>query len=31
VEKANAQPWAMPVEQKPTPDWNKVIGAQKKL
>jgi ribose transport system substrate-binding protein len=31
VEKANAQPWAMPVEEKPTPDWNKVLQAQKKM
>ena len=31
VEKANAQPWAVPVEEKPTPDWNKVLQAQKKL
>jgi ribose transport system substrate-binding protein len=31
VEKANAQPWAMPVEEKPLPDWNKVLQSQKKL
>jgi ribose transport system substrate-binding protein len=31
VEKGNAQPWAMPVEEKPTPDWNKVLQSQKKL
>ncbi|HEU4921470.1 MAG TPA: sugar ABC transporter substrate-binding protein, partial [Burkholderiales bacterium] len=31
VEKANSQPWAVPVEEKPTPDWNKVIQSQKKL
>ncbi|MCD6041386.1 MAG: transporter sugar-binding protein [Burkholderiales bacterium] len=30
VEKGNAQPWAMPVEEKPTPDWNKVLQSQKK-
>ena len=28
VEKANSQPWAMPVEEKPTPDWNKVIQSR---
>ena len=31
VEKANAQPWTQPVEDKPVPDWNKVVAAQKKL
>ena len=31
VEKSNAQAWAVPVEEKPAPDWNKVIGSQKKL
>jgi len=31
VEKGNAAPWAMPVEEKPAPDWNKVLQAQKKL
>jgi len=31
VEKANAKPWTMPVEDKPVPDWNKVVAAQKKL
>ena len=29
VEKSNAQQWAVPVEQKPAPDWKKVIAAQK--
>ena len=29
VEKSNAQAWAVPVEQKPAPDWKKVIAAQK--
>ena len=31
VEKANAQPWTVPVEEKPLPDWNKVLQSQKKL
>ena len=30
VEKANAQPWTLPVEDKPAPDWNKVLASQKK-
>jgi len=29
VEKSNADQWAVPVEQKPAPDWKKVIAAQK--
>lgn len=29
VDKSNAQAWAVPVEDKPAPDWNKVIAAQK--
>ncbi len=29
VEKSNADKWAVPVEQKPAPDWKKVIAAQK--
>jgi ribose transport system substrate-binding protein len=29
VEKANAQFWTLPVEDKPVPDWSKVIKAQK--
>ena len=31
VEKSNAQPWTLPVEDKPVPDWTKVIGSQKKI
>ncbi len=31
VEKSNAKPWSVPVEEKPAPDWNKVIKSQKKL
>jgi ABC-type sugar transport system substrate-binding protein len=31
VEKSNAQRWAVPVEDKPAPDWNKVLQSQKKL
>jgi ribose transport system substrate-binding protein len=31
VEKSNAQAWAVPVEDKPAPDWNKVIASQKKM
>ncbi len=29
VDKSNAQAWAVPVEDKPAPDWNRVIAAQK--
>jgi ribose transport system substrate-binding protein len=29
VEKSNADKWAVAVEQKPAPDWKKVIAAQK--
>jgi hypothetical protein len=31
VEKGNSKPWSVPVEEKPTPDWNKVLQSQKKL
>jgi len=29
VDKSNAQAWTLPVEDKPVPDWNKVVAAQK--
>ncbi|HEV8693391.1 MAG TPA: sugar ABC transporter substrate-binding protein [Lysobacter sp.] len=29
VEKANAKPWTVAVEEKPVPNWNKVIQSQK--
>ena len=28
VEQANAKPWTVPVEEKPVPDWNKVLQSQ---
>jgi ribose transport system substrate-binding protein len=31
VEQSNAKPWSVPVEEKPVPDWNKVVQSQKKL
>jgi ribose transport system substrate-binding protein len=31
VDRSNAQAWAVPVEQRPLPDWNKVLQSQKKL
>lgn len=29
VEKTNAKPWTLPVEDKPVPDWAKVVHSQK--
>ncbi len=29
VDKSNAKTWALPVEEKPVPDWNKVVSMQK--
>jgi ABC-type sugar transport system substrate-binding protein len=29
VDKQNAKTWTMPVEEKPVPDWSKVVSAQK--
>lgn len=29
VEKTNAKPWTLPVEDKPAPDWAKVVQSQK--
>jgi len=29
VQKSNAKPWTLPVEEKPAPDWKKVIQSQK--
>ena len=28
VEQANAKPWTVPVEEKPVPDWSKVLQSQ---
>ena len=30
VEQANARAWTLPAEEKPLPDWGKVIAAQKR-
>ena len=31
VEQTNAKSWTLPVEEKPMPDWDRVVKAQKKL
>ena len=31
VEQANAKPWTLPVEDKPVPNWTRVIQSQKKM